>query len=153
MHWSVFIEFSPQYIEVAVCQPYITGPTPVICPDSNETFVFTCRDSQVFYITWSVHPAYGRFSEKDRMLFAAIDDNRIGKPDRRPPFTGILIGIFNISNTPSNQPVADLVSALTVFNKNISDRTVVTCTTLQRNTSSLEIANYTHYCRCGVCWH
>ena len=70
------------------------------------------------------------------MLFAAIDDNRIGKPDRRPPFTGILIGILNISNPLSNQPVADLVSTLTVFNKNISDRTVVTCTTLHRNGST-----------------
>ena len=129
------IEFSPQYIEVAVCQPYITGPTPVICPDSNETFVFTCRDSQVFYITWSVRPDYGIFSERDRMLFAVIDGT--GRTDRRPPFTGILIGVFNISNTPSNQPIADLVSTLTVFNKNISDRTVVTCTTLQRNTSML----------------
>ena len=133
--WSVFIEFSPQYIEVAVCQPYITGPTPVICPDSNETFVFTCRDSQVFYLSWSVRPGYGIFSEKDRMLFAVIDGT--GRTERRPPFTGMLIGVFNISNTPSNQPIADLVSTLTVFNKNISDRTVVTCTTLQRNTSML----------------
>ena len=106
----------------------------MICPDGNEIFVFTCRDSQVLSITWTIHPTYGTFSDSDKMQFFAIDDT--GKPYVRLPFTGMLIGIFNKSNT---QPVADLVSILnfTVFNKNISDRTVVMCTTEQRNTSLL----------------
>lgn len=103
----------------------------MICP-GDETFVFTCRDSQVFSLTWSVQPDYEMFSDRDVIKYTPRDDVN-GKKDERPPFAAILVGVLNTSNTTLNHPAADLVSTLTVSTEEILNGTVITCTTRQKH--------------------
>ena len=109
-----------------------TEQTPVICPGRNETFVFTCRDSQVFYLSWTVQPEYDRFSDTDEIIYLAKDEDMIGKNRSRGHglFIAVLVSIFNIANvTNSSLPVADLVSTLTVSTNGILNGTTITCST------------------------
>ena len=53
---------------IAMSKPYLAGPTPIIRPGNNETLVLTCRDSRIFYLSWSAQPNYERFTEKDSSL-------------------------------------------------------------------------------------
>ena len=116
-----------------MCKPYLTGPTPIICPGNNETLVLTCRDSSIFYLSWSVQPNYGRFTEKDRITY--IPGSEVMKEDNRGPFTGKLVDIFNVSNSTSGR-VADMVSTLTVSSKVLLNGTIISCTTWQKSDQS-----------------
>ena len=124
--------FSP--LGIAMCKPYITGPTPIICPGNNETLVFTCRDSPIFYLSWSAQPNYERFDKKDRITYRP--DSEVMKEDERGPFTGKLVGIFNVSNTTTGRPVADMVSTLTISSKGILNGTNISCITWQETDDS-----------------
>ena len=111
---------------------HLTEQTPVICPGRNQVFVFTCRDSQVSYLTWAVQPEYYRFSDTDVIEYSAKDEYLIGENRSRGHglFVGVLVSIFNISNvTNSSLPVANLVSTLTVSTDGILNGTTLTCTT------------------------
>lgn len=120
-----------------MCKPYLTGPNPIICPGSNETLVFTCRDSQVFYISWSVWPTHVRFSEEDRITYYPTATNVTEyREDIRGPFTGELVGISNISNSTNlnsstTSKVADMVSTLAISSKGILKKTNISCITWQ----------------------
>ena len=116
-----------------MCKPYLTGPTPIICPGNNETLVFTCRDSQVFYLSWSVQPNYERFTEKDRITFTP--GSEVMREDNRGPFTGKLVGIFNVSNTTTGR-VADMVSTLTISSRGLLNGTNISCITWQETDDS-----------------
>ena len=119
----------------------------MICP-GNETFVFTCRGSQVFSLSWSVQPDYEIFTSKDVIKYTSRDDVT-GVKDKRPPFTGLLVDVFNKSNTTSNHPVADLVSTLTVSTEGILNGTMITCTTLQKHTF-LQLRSSIAFIRAGI---
>lgn len=71
----------------------------------------------------------------ETITFTPTDD--IGIPYTHPPVTRILVNISNVFNTTSDQPVADLVSNLTVSTEEISIGGIVTCETLQKNLSKL----------------
>ena len=118
-----------------MCKPYLTGPTPIICPGNNETLVFTCRDSQVFYISWAVQPNYPRFSKRDRITYVANAEKRV---DMRGPFTGRL-GNVNVSNS-TTPTLADMVSTLTVSIDGLLNNTIISCIT-QQNTLQLSEQN------------
>ena len=112
-----------------MCKPYITGPTPIICPGNNETLLLTCRNSQTFYISWSAQSNYGilRFTEKDRITYHAyMMENRV---DMRGPFTGKLVEIINVSNSTTGKLVADMVSTLTISSKALLNGTIISCIT------------------------
>ena len=117
-----------------MCKPYLTGPTPIICPGNNETLVLTCRDSSIFYLSWTVQPNYERFTEKDRITYRP--DSEVMKEDERGPFTGKLVGIFTASNTTTGRPVADMVSTLTISSKGILNGTNISCITWQETDDS-----------------
>ena len=117
-----------------MCKPYLTGPTPIICPGHNETLVLTCKDSRIFYLSWSAQPNYERFTEKDRITY--FPDSEVMKEDNRGPFTGKLVGLFNVSNTTIGRPVADMVSTLTISSKGILNGTNISCITQQKTDGS-----------------
>ena len=118
-----------------MCKPCLTGPTPIICPGNNETLVLTCRDSQIFYLSWSLQPNYGisRFNEKDKITYLA--NMMEHREDMRGPFTGKLVDIFNVSNSTSGR-VADMVSTLTISSKVLLNGTIISCTTRQETDDS-----------------
>ena len=117
---------------IAICKPYVTGPTPIICPGNNETLVFTCRDSQVLYLTWSLRLNYTRDSGKDtRLIYTPA--RTIGTEYMTGPFTANLVDVYNVSNS-TTPTMADMVSTLTVSTKRQLNETNLTfsCITRQR---------------------
>ena len=110
-----------------MCKPYVTGPTPFVCPGNNETLVFTCRESQVLYLTWSFQPNYTR---DPRNRFTYSPATTIGKEFVSGPFTTILVDTFNVSNSTSPK-VSDMVSTVEVSTKRLLNETTITCITRQ----------------------
>ena len=112
-------------IDVAVCQPFLTGPTAAICPRSNETITLICRDRQVVSMSWDVQPhhTYPDFKE-EMIVYIPNDNNLIGAENIYGNFTGVLINITNKTNG-----TADLTSTLAVLTTGIYNGTNITCRT------------------------
>ena len=110
-----------------MCKPYVTGPTPIICPGNNETLDFTCRDSQVLYLSWSFQPNYTR-DPRDRFTYSPATN--IGRKFVHSLFTAILVDVSNVSNSTS-PTLADMVSTLTVSIDGLLNNTIISCITRQ----------------------
>ena len=105
-----------------MCEPFLGGPTTPVCTRDNENLTFTCKDSQVQFLQWTMEPDF--LNHNNIILFTF--NSKTGTEQAHVNYTAILT---NNTNGNITLGIANLISTLTVSASTICDETVIICET------------------------
>lgn len=128
-------------VDVAVCQPMLTGPMSPICPRQNESVTITCKIELVASLIW-------RLPENQRISFTANEKEGRHKVGGSI-FTAVLV---NKSTNSSNEGVADLTSILTASTMAITNGTIIACEAWERAAARSTSSSVTLILAGAVCY-